>query len=253
MGDGRQYKIGVIIQARMGSTRLPGKILKRLPHSSCKNTIIDVIIDRIRASHYIDAVHIATSTNNKDDQLENYIKAKKKNNFIALFRGDEEDVLSRFIAIQLKSKYDYIIRLTADNPCVHYELIDKVIDDHIQKKADYTCSVSYPLGMNIEVISGHCFENLEDKKLTLPEKEHVTLFFKNNLEKYKLNFFEDASYSKLDKVRLTIDTKEDYLMQCALFNQFQPNVVFSLEEIIALYEKESWIFEINKEIIQKEI
>ncbi len=252
MEDGQQYKVGVIIQARMGSTRLPGKILKKLPYSS-KTTIIDVIIDRIKSSNYIDAVHIATSTNNKDDQLENYIKTKAKDNVIALFRGDEEDVLSRFVAVQSKFKYDYVIRLTADNPCVHHELIDKVMEDHIEKKADYTYSISYPLGMNIEVISGYCFENLDDERLTPPEKEHVTLFFKNNPDRYKLNFFKDFHYSGLAKLRLTVDTKEDYLTQCALFKYFQPNIAFNLDDIIMLYEKEHWIFEINKEIIQKKV
>ncbi|APD05871.1 uncharacterized protein UJ101_00319 [Flavobacteriaceae bacterium UJ101] len=251
MEDGQQhkYKIAAVIQARMGSTRLPGKILKKLPYSS-KTTIIDVIIDRIGASKYINAIEVVTSINKKDDQLENHIKTK---NNISLFRGDENDVLSRFVAVQSKFKYDYIVRLTADNPCVHHELIDKVINDHIEKKADYTYSISYPLGMNIEVISGYCFENLQEDKLTLEEKEHVTLFFKNNPNHYKLNFFKDFHYSGLDKLRLTVDTKEDYLTQCALFKYFQPNIAFNLDDIVMLYEREHWIFEINKEIIQKKV
>ncbi|MEZ7900479.1 MAG: hypothetical protein QMC34_01080 [Flavobacteriales bacterium] len=247
MEDGQSYKIGFVIQARMGSKRLPKKILKNLPFNS-KDTLIGNIIKRLKKSRYFSKIVVASSIEKENNELELYLNDEFS---IECFRGDEYDVLSRFIEIQKKEKFDIIVRLTADNPCLDSKLLDEAIDNHIISKADYSYTKDYPLGMNFEVINGEEFLKIENEEKKVEEKEHVTLFFRNRPESYRLNYIENYEEKKLEELRLTVDTNEDYYLQCVLHDKFPNNIYFSLEDIVKLKKTEPWIFEINKKTKQK--
>jgi len=245
MEDGQQFKIGFIIQARMGSSRLPGKILKKLPFKS-KKTILENIVLRLKESSYLSKIIVATSTKSNNNILEKHVKEDLN---LDCYRGDENDVLSRFIEIQNKEKFDIIIRITADNPCIDIQLLDETIKNHIISKADFTYSLNYPIGMNYEIIDAKKLELIKNHNQTNDEKEHVTLYMRNRPSQYKLNYITDKRYENLDLIRLTVDTPLDYYLQCILHDKLPD--FFNLNDIQKLIISEPWIFEINKNICQQ--
>ena len=125
-------KIGAIIQARYGSTRLPGKVLMHLPSQS-KTSVLKHIINRVDASTLVNNVCIATSTDKSDDALEAAFSD-------IIFRGDIDNVLSRFYHAACSLRLDVIIRLTGDNPCIDVSALDDVIRRHVEKNCDSPCS-----------------------------------------------------------------------------------------------------------------
>ena len=147
-------KIVAIIQARTGSTRLPKKILRKIK----ERIILDYVIDRLKYSNYLDNIVLATTISKKDDILEKYAINKK----IDYFRGDEENVLSRYYHAAKKYKSDVIVRITSDCPFIDFEIVDKVIIKHIETQSDYTSNVlkrTFPRGVDTEVFN---FDVLEE-------------------------------------------------------------------------------------------
>ena len=128
-----QFKIGAIIQARLGSSRLPNKVLMPLPLGS-NQTILSQIIKKIKEVDVICDVVVATSKLPINDKLEEYIR----NLNIDCFRGEEEDVLSRFYHISQERNFDYVIRFTGDNPIVDTEYLKQFINNFLKKKLEYS-------------------------------------------------------------------------------------------------------------------
>ena len=173
-----QFKIGVIIQARLGSTRLPNKVMLPLPVGSEK-TIISEIIERVKDVSEISNVIVATSISKVNDDLESYIDSLK----VECYRGSENDVLSRFYEIVIKHDFEYVIRLTGDNPIVDNILLKEFISNFISNDLDYSYSNNLPLGCNFEMMKASeiikAYKNTED----LFDKEHVTPYIKRFAKK----------------------------------------------------------------------
>ena len=131
-----QFKIGVIIQVRLGSTRLPNKVMLPLPVGS-ERTIISEIIERVKDISEISNVIVATSTSKVNNDLESYINGLK----VQCYRGSENDVLSRFHDIAIQHELEYIIRLTGDNPIVDSTLLREFIFQFISNNLDYSCKL----------------------------------------------------------------------------------------------------------------
>jgi spore coat polysaccharide biosynthesis protein SpsF len=249
MEDGRSnnIKVGFIIQARIKSSRLPGKILLPLPISST-TSILDRIIINLKQSTYQYDIVIATSKNKEND----IISEKFTTDSVTVYRGDEDDVLSRFIEICKNKAFDVIVRLTADNPFVDIVLLDYLINKHMEEKKSYTCSKNLPLGMNFEIVDPKKIIELETKELSREDKEHVTLYIKNNfpisVNEFKINEFTE-------KARLTIDYPSDYALAsiiCELLdNETKPRNTSLLDRIEELFKKNSWLSEINNSNFQK--
>lgn len=239
-------KIGAIIQARMKSTRLPGKVLMNLPIHSSKS-ILERVIDTLNQSTLIDEVIIATSTNNEDDLIESF--AKEKN--IAYHRGSENNVLQRFCETAKKYNVSIIIRITADNPILDIGVIDATIQHHLINKNHLTYSQDLPLGMNVEIVDATALFEVNDlESLTENDKEHVTYYFKNKNSQYKVGQYCNKVNTK-EKYRLTIDYPEDYATL---------NLITSIEDTINkkglalinhIENNYSWIFYVNKNAYQK--
>lgn len=239
-------KIAVVIQARMKSTRLPGKILLPIPLGNGK-PLLSWIVDEVKSSKYKPDIIIATSLNPENDVLG--VFSEQQN--VKCFRGAEEDVLSRFIAIAKNDNYDCIIRLTADNPIVDFKILDNTIAHHFNEVHDYTVTSGLPTGMNFEVIATSALLDLEHHDLTSAEREHVTLFVKNS-GRYQTGTYSPAINPLLKNLRLTVDYPSDYalLSNILAYNISSVNLK-GIKLVEQLYNQYPWLFETNTANIQK--
>ncbi|MCB0496665.1 MAG: glycosyltransferase family protein [Cyclobacteriaceae bacterium] len=197
-----------ITQARIGSTRLPGKVLKKVDNK----TLLEIHIDRILKSIFIDKLVVAT-TNNKED--ESIVEIASKCN-VSISRGSEMDVLDRFYKAAEPFKPKWIVRLTSDCPLIDPSLIDEVIKFAIDKGLDYcsnTLVERYPDGQDVEVFKYEALESAWKESKLLSEREHVTPYIKKNSSFFGKKRFSSDNYpcsENYNNVRLTIDEKEDY-------------------------------------------
>lgn len=247
MVDGPQNKVNIafIIQARMQSTRLPGKILLPLPFNKGK-PIIKWITDEVGLSTYKGEVIVATSKYSENDVLADYCKE----NLIRCYRGSEENVLSRFIEIIKGNTFDIVVRLTSDNPLIDIALLDKTINYHIENANDYTKTEDMPLGMNYEVISSEALSILENSNTSDYDKEHVTPFIRNN-EGFKKGIFKFNINNRLKNIRVTVDYTNDYLLLSAILSFGVSQNLKGIDLIEKVLSDFPWIFEVNNTNVQK--
>ena len=234
-----------IVQARMGSTRLPGKVLKRINNKF----VLDYVIERLKFSNKINDVILATTTNKKDDVLERYSIKRE----VRYFRGSEEDVLSRYYHAAKKYGGEIIVRITSDCPLIDPEIVDNVINKHIDNKADYTSNVikrTYPRGLDTEVFNfdvlSEAYKNANEKY----QQEHVTSYMIEHPEKFKLQNIEAKGKLKRPDIRITVDTEEDFELIERIISHFN-NLNFKTEDIIDFLDRNPELLEINKNIKQK--
>jgi spore coat polysaccharide biosynthesis protein SpsF len=245
MVDGLHNNVIFIIQARMESTRLPGKVLMPIPINSNK-PLISWINDELLNSKYYYKTIIATSLNPTNDCIEKYAIV----NEINCYRGEEDDVLSRFIAISKAENCEHIVRFTADNPIIDIGILDKFINFHISNNFDYSKSENLPIGMNFEIIKKNILLELEEKQLSFDDKEHVTLYIRKN--DYKNGVFKVEVKDYMKDIRLTVDYPSDYLLvSWILENQLIIKKLKGVELIDYLFSKNNWIFLSNVNNYQK--
>lgn len=239
--------VGIIIQARMGSSRLPGKVLKSLPYDS-KETVLGQIVHRAKAVPNASKLIVATSTQPENDVLKEALTPDD----VSLFRGSENNVLERYYLAAKKYKLDTIVRLTADNPCIDPYYISQAIDQHHQAEADYTHTQGLPLGTNVEVIAFSALELIFQKAKDEASKEHVTYYMHKYPEKFKIHqpHWQPQAAPKTHW-RLTLDTPSDYAFICYLYEQLYPkNQLFDLKDIAQLITEKPWILDINSHVQQ---
>lgn len=245
-------KIGAIIQARMSSTRLPGKVLKELPYGSGISTI-EQIATRLKHSQKINQIIVATSDKQDDEKIVRLCKSKK----IDIYAGDLNNVLDRFYNAAKQFSLDLILRITGDCPAVDYTIIDKLIGDHIDGGYDFSTlsgiKRTFPIGIDASVFSFELLKEAHSFAVHDYEKEHVTsYFYKSHPEKFSILSFEAPFHYNFPELRLTLDTPEDYIFLCAIYDFLhEKNPLFSLDDILALINSKPWIIEINKSVVQK--
>ena len=233
-------KIAAIVQARMGSSRFPGKVMKLIQDTP----MIEILIKRLSKSKLINQIIVATSINDENTPLVNHLESMN----IECEIGSEEDVLSRYYNAAKKNQVDVVVRITGDCPLVDADLVDRCIREFVDKDVSYVSNVSpctFPDGLDVEVFS---FEALEDaylKNTHSTEKEHVTPYIINS-DNYKKS---NIKHSKdLSKSRWTVDEVLDFEVIKEVFNYFSPNVYFSWEEVVKLEAENPDIFSKNKNI-----
>lgn len=239
-----------IIQARMGSTRLPGKVMLDL----CGKTVLEHVIQRVKRVKNIDEIVIATTTDKKDDVIiEEALKCGAK-----VFRGSEEDVLSRYYYSAKENEADIIIRITSDCPLIDPEVANDVIDFYFRNmdKFDYvsnTLERTFPRGLDTEVFSFKVLEKAFNEATLQRDREHVTPYIWDNPNMFSLGCYKnDVDYSKY---RWTLDTEEDFELIRRIYKELfcMKNNDFSMEDILKVYENNKELIEINKDIKQKKI
>jgi len=243
MEVGPLNKIGLVIQARMGSSRLPDKVLLPLPFINGK-PILFRITDELQhlGSNY--RIVVATTTNKSDDIIEETCKSKK----ILCYRGSENNVLSRYTEIAKKYDFEHMVRLTADNPFICSLQIKKVVLHHLNMDSDYTSSKSLPIGMNIEIIRSASLIKSEGLTKDAFDKEHVTTCIRReNIFKKSIITYDD----KFEKYRLTVDTSNDFLLANFIASISDNSDKRGLDLLHLLNKKYSWILNSNENIPQK--
>lgn len=237
-------KIVAIVQARMGSTRLPDKVMKPIVGRS----MIDLLLSRLSKSKRIDQIVVATTINIRDEKLAEHIKDL---GYIC-FRGSEQDVLDRYVQAARSVKADVVVRITGDCPLVDPDLVDSVIARYTLSNVDYCSNVkppTFPDGLDIEIVSFSALERCSIEAKDNFEREHVTQYIHNS------NFFNTELFSNdidLSSLRWTVDEKEDFEVIRQIFEHFSPNIFFSWIEVLKYQSESPGTFAVNNKLMRNE-
>lgn len=215
---------GIIIQARMGSHRLPGKILMDFNGK----TLLQHILDRLERAAGPVSIVIASSDQKQDDVVEIFCRKQG----VCCFRGEEQNVLKRYYDCAVRYGFDTIIRMTGDNPFPDIEELDRLIAFHFKEKLDFSENFStLPVGAGMEVISYSALkESLENA--SLPKHfEHPDEYILDHLTQYKHGTLSAAPEKSRTDVRLTVDTFQDYEKACYILKHAHTDHVTTLQAI----------------------
>jgi spore coat polysaccharide biosynthesis protein SpsF len=237
-----------IIQARMGSTRLPGKVLLDIG----EQTMLARVVNRVRCAKTVDAIVVATTTSERDDAIVEYARTLG----VKAFRGDEDDVLSRYYLAAKAYNAGMVARVTADCPLIDPEIIDKVVMAFLDAypKVDFasnTLARTYPRGLDAEVASFAALERSWREAEKAYQRIHVFPYIYENPDKFNLISVTDGGDHSL--MRWTVDTKEDLEFVRAVYKRLGNNNGMSWREVLAVLAREPELLEINKHVRQKQV
>lgn len=237
-----------IIQARMGSSRLPNKVMRPLGDKHC--VLIGLLLSRLTQSKLIDEIVLATSTNKENNPLCDYVKKLG----YQVFRGDENDVLKRFSQAAVKYQGNTIVRITGDSPLIDSEICDKLIEFHRKKNADYSyLSERFCEGVDCEVITINALLTANDMAIKASEREHVTLYTYNNQSNIKNNCVMLENSQDDSHYRFTVDNIEDAHLVEHIVNHFGEQIEQANTEQIKQYLTNTPnVYALNKNIIRNE-
>jgi spore coat polysaccharide biosynthesis protein SpsF len=243
-------KTVAIIQARMGSTRLPGKVLKPILGIFS----LEHMMKRVLRCKTLDEAVIATTTQPKDDVIYQFAKERR----YLVGRGSEQDVLDRYYQIAKERKADVVVRMTSDCPLTDPEISDRVVQRHLEAKTnDLTSNVfqklTFPNGFDTEVLSFACLERIHRETEGDPlYREHVTNYIHDYPEKFVIeNVADKENHSDL---RLCVDTNEDFELVTRIFEALYPqNPNFGFREIYKLFQECPELKKINARVRQTKI
>ncbi len=237
--------IAVVVQARMSSSRLPGKVM--LPILG--ETLLFRMVERLKRIKYPVNIILATSTDEKDEIIERF--CHKKN--ITFYRGDLNDLLDRHYQIGLLMGADAVIKIPSDCPLIDPQIIDKVIDFYLENQQGYDFisnlhPATYPDGNDVELMTFAALEKAWKEAKRPLEREHTTPYFWENLDKFNtVNLAWETGLDYSMSHRFTIDYQEDYLFIKRVFEELYPkNPAFSMEDILALIHSKPEIYDLNK-------
>lgn len=247
MKQNRKKRVVVILQARMGSTRLPGKILKKI----LDRPLLSYQIERLRRAKLIDEIVIATTTEPEDDQVEAFCKSEN----IPYYRGSALDVLDRYYQAAKTFHADVVVRVTGDCPLIDPTVVDRVISyylDHLPAYEYVSNSLehTFPRGLDTEIFSYDLLERAAKEAKLPPEREHVTLYFYTHPEKFSLG---NVGYPvDLSNHRWTVDTAEDLELVTNILAEIYPRKhEFSMEDVLKAFDRHPDWIKINAHIKQK--
>jgi len=242
-----KLNIVAIIQARMGSTRLPGKALMEI----CDKPLLWHIVRRVSYSKYISKMIIATSTNTKDDKIEKFANEYELN----LFRGSEDDCLNRYYQTAKRYNADVVVRITADCPLICPEVIDKVISEYLKGDYDYvtnTLLYTYPDGCDVEVFSFKALEKAWQEAKDPIDREHVTPNLRNS-GKFKIKNVVNENPVNPAEYKWSVDRIEDLEFVKEVYQHlYKEDKAFSYKEIMNLLKRHPEIRKINSKAIMNE-
>jgi len=233
--------IGCIIQARMGSSRLPGKVMRVVDGS---NTVLDYVIMQLKSAKRIEKILIATTKLAEDDVIQSHLAGKN----IECYRGSSEDVLDRYYECAKKFSINPIIRITADNPIIDPNIVDMVIEEYTGHTCDLATNTlcrTFPYGTEVEVFSFAVLEKAWKNAKKPSEREHVTPFIRDPENKFKL--INITRSDNISHIRYTVDRIEDL----ELVKEIVKNIIarpILTQDIINLYKNKPDIFKINKNV-----
>lgn len=218
-----------VLQARMSSTRLPGKVMKPLAGAP----MILRQLERVRRASMLDRLVVATSTDPSDDGLAARLEAEG----VAVHRGDLHDVLGRFAgAVDAAGAADHVVRLTADCPLADPGVIDACVRLHVEGGFDYTANdhpSTFPRGLDVEVMTAKSLFDAAREASDPAEREHVTMFLYRRPERFRIGRL--VGDRDLSRLRWTVDTSDDYAFVARVYERlYAADPAFTTEDILAL-------------------
>ena len=244
----KNKKVVAIIQARMDSTRLSGKVM--LPIGG--KPMLWHVIERVKRCKKVDSIVVATTTNQEDNAV---IKLAKKCG-VDSFAGNEDNVLERYYETAMKFSADIIVRITADCPLINPDTIDKMVTLCLKEKADYICGHPNFASMEqgVEVFSFIALEKAKNMVTKDYQREHVTIFIKENPKLFKIVTIIPKNIFQRKDMRLTVDTKEDLELIQEIYNRlYKKNEIIGIEDVVRLLINNPELKKINSKIKMSEI
>ena len=230
-----KMKASVIIQARMGARRLPGKVLLK----TCGKSVLEHIIERVSRAKRVDQIVIATTISEEDLPIVSFAASKG----IKVFCGSEQDVLDRYYQAARLFEFKHIVRITGDCPLIDPKIIDDIIGVYFKHKVAYAANgiePTFPDGEDVEVFSFQALEKAWEKAVLASQREHVTSFIRDNAKKFKQYSFKQAK--DLSQLRWTLDEPQDWVLIRKIFQHLYPlKPAFSMQDILqALDQHPQW-------------
>ena len=216
-----EVKTVLVTQARMGSTRLPGKVLLEVN----KTPLLKIHLDRLNKSKNVDKIIVATTDNSDDDIIEKLLKEWG----YEVFRGSENDVLDRFYNAVKNLNPEWVVRVTSDCPLIDPLLVDKVIEVTQANSMDYGSNVideTFPDGQDVEVCKFTALEMAWRDAKKDSEREHVTPYIRNNSDLKGGNIYKAISIKNdidFSKIRITVDEERDFVLINKIISELGPN------------------------------
>ncbi len=240
----QKTNVTVIVQARLNSSRLPGKVLKKISNK----TVLEIIHKRLSGSKkFIKQIIFAIPKNKSNLKLKNFLKKKK----LDYFEGSEKNVLDRFYKCAKKNKSEIIVRITSDCPLVDSKMLDKCLNIFFRNKIDMLnngCPPTFPDGLDISIFNFKTLHHAWKEAKTDYDKEHVVPFMLRNKKIKKLNY---KSNINLSSERWTLDTQEDLIVLKNIFKRFK-NFQFPWKSVLEIKKKYPKDFTANKYILRNE-
>lgn len=249
MDKERSQRVVVIMQARMGATRLPGKPLKMV----MDKPLIAYQVERLQQARSVSEIVIATTTNPQDQQIVDWCTSHS----IPYYRGSESDVLDRYYGAAQEFDADVIVRITADCPLIDPDILDQVINFYLDHRPDYdyvsnSLERTYPRGLDTEVFSFEVLEKAAREATDDEEREHVTPYIYRHPEKFSLACCRNNRDES--RHRWTVDTSEDFALIKNILEALYPqNRQFRMNDVLDLLKKHPEWVAINSHIQQKQL
>ncbi len=237
-------KIVALVQARMGSTRLPGKVLRAI----VGKPMIELLLARLSQSSELDEIVVAASEEVKNDKLQSVVESLN----YKCTRGNEKDVLNRFYESAKSVDADVIVRITGDCPLVDSAMVDECIKNYKNSNVDYFSNINpatYPDGLDIEVMSFESIKRANNETDSDFDREHVTPYIRNSdsFSKDSMCYIEDLSNQ-----RWSVDEPEDLVVVTNIFEHFSPNILFDWKQVLGLRKLQPELFIENQKIKNNE-
>ena len=236
-------KTSIIIQARLGSKRLPRKVLRKIDNKS----ILEIIFRRLSKSKNANDIIFAIPNNKENLELKNFIKKKLK---AKVFLGPESNVLRRYYFAAKKFKSKIIVRITSDCPFVDPKMVDEYIEIIKKNGLDYVYNGhphTFPDGLDVEVFNFKSLKIANIKAKSKEQKNGVTRYFRDNLNKFKTQHVK-CPIKNISNIRITLDEENDFQVIKNIFKNFRPNIYFNWFKIIKLAKSQKKLFNINSNI-----
>ncbi|AGB42117.1 spore coat polysaccharide biosynthesis protein F, CMP-KDO synthetase [Halobacteroides halobius DSM 5150] len=251
----RNKKVVAIVQARMGSSRLPGKVAKEI----VGRPMLAHLIERLKYFDRLDQIVIATS----DKEIDDRVVEIAKNSKVDFYRGSEDDVLSRYIEAAQKFKADVIVRITGDCPLIDPMTIDKAVTKFLNSDYDYfrlnVGDNGYPRGLDTEIFSSDTllkveeFVLKEEENKDNPYREHVTFYINRHPDKFKITSHNPKEDLKRN-YRLCVDEIDDFKLIKELYQRlYQIGEIINIQDVIRLLDDNSELAQINRKVQQKKV
>jgi spore coat polysaccharide biosynthesis protein SpsF len=242
-------KTAAIIQARMTSTRLPGKIVAPI----LGRPMLELLIERLRRARSLDEVIVATTSNATDDVVEELCTRIGA----GCFRGSEDDVLNRVLGAAHAYAVDVIVEITGDCPLIDPEVVDQLVELYREGNADYVSNVlkrTYPRGLDTQVFPTSVLEEVNRLTQDPVDHEHVSLYIYEHPERFRLRNLESGLPEHDWNLRLTVDTPADFALIKTIYEELYPrNQAFGLRDVLGLFDRRPELPEINRDIKQKTV